>query len=59
MTFPEIATRRGSDEWDTYFDLLVDAGPDMDKLLMFGGQYTRSTSRTWCATRCSCSRSIP
>ena len=26
LPFPEIAARRGTDEWDSFFDLLVDAG---------------------------------
>lgn len=40
LTFPEIAARRGGDEWDSFFDLLVAAGPDMAKLLMFGDLYS-------------------
>lgn len=40
LTFPEIAQMRGTDEWDAYFDLLADAGPQMDRLLMFGDLYT-------------------
>ena len=40
LPFPEIAARRGTDEWDGFFDLLVDAGPDMAKLLMYGELYS-------------------
>lgn len=40
LTFPEIAARRGTDEWDAYFDLLMDAGAQMDRLLMFGELYS-------------------
>ncbi len=40
LTFPEIAQQRGTDEWDAYFDLLRDAGPAMDRLLMFGELYS-------------------
>lgn len=40
LTFPEIAERRGTDEWDAYFDLLADAGGAMDRLLMFGDLYS-------------------
>jgi N-acyl-D-amino-acid deacylase len=40
LPFPEIAARRGTDEWDVFFDLLVDAGPDMAKLLMYGRLYS-------------------
>jgi len=40
LPFPEIAARRGTDEWDVFFDLLVDAGPDMAKLLMYGQLYS-------------------
>jgi N-acyl-D-amino-acid deacylase len=40
LSFPEIAAIRGTDEWDAYFDLLRDAGPAMDRLLMFGELYS-------------------
>ncbi|MFN8619263.1 MAG: amidohydrolase family protein [Chloroflexota bacterium] len=40
LTFPEIAARRGTDVWDAYFDLLMDAGPQMDRLLMYGELYS-------------------
>jgi len=40
LPFPEIAALRGTDEWDVFFDLLVDAGPDMAKLLMYGRLYS-------------------
>lgn len=40
LPFPEIAARRGGDEWDAFFDILADAGPDMTKLLMFGELYS-------------------
>lgn len=40
MPFPEIAALRGTDAWDVFFDLLVDAGPDMAKQLMYGRLYS-------------------
>lgn len=40
LSFPEIAALRGGDEWDSYFDLLVAAGPDLPKLIMFGDLYS-------------------
>lgn len=40
LSFPEIAALRGRDEWDCYFDLLVAAGPDLPKLIMFGDLYS-------------------
>lgn len=42
MTFPEIAKAMKQDEWDSYFDILMAAGPDMDKVLMFGENMTEA-----------------
>jgi len=36
LTFPEIAALRGTDEWDAFFDLLVEAGPGLDDMMMLG-----------------------
>lgn len=36
LTFPEIAEVTGKDEWDSYFDILVAAGPDMGAVQFIG-----------------------
>lgn len=40
MTFPEIAAARGTDEWDTYFDILEAAGEGLDNVAMVGELFT-------------------
>ncbi|MET0772672.1 MAG: amidohydrolase family protein [Candidatus Limnocylindrales bacterium] len=40
LSFPEIAARRGGDEWDAFFDILAAAGPDMPKLIMYAELYS-------------------
>jgi N-acyl-D-amino-acid deacylase len=42
MSFPEIAKEMKQDEWDCYFDILMAAGPDMDKVIMFGENMTEA-----------------
>ena len=42
LTFPEIASLRGRDEWDCFFDLLVAAGPDASRMFMYGELYTEA-----------------
>lgn len=36
LTFPEIAERTGKDEWESYFDILAAAGPDMGAVQFIG-----------------------
>ncbi len=40
LSFPEIAARRGTDEWDAFFDLLEAAGESYDDLFMMGRLFT-------------------
>lgn len=42
LTFPEIAAIRGGDEWDSFFDLLAAAGPDVATMFMYGELYPES-----------------
>ncbi|MBO0880383.1 MAG: amidohydrolase family protein, partial [Mycobacterium sp.] len=39
-TFPEIAAIRGQDVWDSYFDILQAAGPQMGDLVLVGELFT-------------------
>ncbi|WP_253865752.1 N-acyl-D-amino-acid deacylase family protein [Prauserella halophila] len=39
-SIPELARKRGQDCWDTYFDLLVAAGPDMADVQLLGRLFT-------------------
>lgn len=39
-TFPEIAAMRGQDIWDSYFDILQAAGPQMADLVLVGELFT-------------------
>ncbi len=39
-SFREIAALRGRDEWDCYFDILVEAGPKMDSVQVVGILFT-------------------
>ena len=36
LPFPEIAARRGTDEWDAFFDILSAAGEEIEHILMVG-----------------------
>jgi N-acyl-D-amino-acid deacylase len=40
MSFPQIAELWGRDEWDCFFDVLADAGPALESVLMVGELFT-------------------
>jgi N-acyl-D-amino-acid deacylase len=40
LSFPEIAERRRTDEWDAFFDILSAAGEQMEHLEMVGSLFT-------------------
>ena len=40
LTFPEIAARRGRDEWDCFLDVLEAAGPDLASVQLVGRLFT-------------------
>ena len=45
LTFPEIAERRGTDEWDAYFDILAAAGADLGGPSMIAELFTEEMSQ--------------
>lgn len=45
LTFPEIAALRGTDEWDVFFDLLVEAGDAYGDMMMLGRFMTDELQR--------------
>jgi N-acyl-D-amino-acid deacylase len=40
LSFPEIASRWGKDEWECFFDVLAAAGPALESVLMVGELFT-------------------
>jgi N-acyl-D-amino-acid deacylase len=44
LTFPEIAARRRTDEWDAFFDILAAAGQDLEAVSMVGQLFTEEMS---------------